>query len=63
MQVDQPSFRSYPTRTHAREPPTLHQQERFARFGRSLEGKTIAWVGDGNNVLHSFMVPSWACRC
>eukprot|EP00529_Nitzschia_sp_RCC80_P021424 CAMPEP_0113483582 /NCGR_PEP_ID=MMETSP0014_2-20120614/23508_1 /TAXON_ID=2857 /ORGANISM="Nitzschia sp." /LENGTH=392 /DNA_ID=CAMNT_0000377133 /DNA_START=45 /DNA_END=1223 /DNA_ORIENTATION=- /assembly_acc=CAM_ASM_000159 len=26
------------------------------RFGTDLSGKTLCWVGDGNNVLHSLMV-------
>ena len=26
------------------------------RFGKDLSGKTLCWVGDGNNVLHSLMV-------
>jgi ornithine carbamoyltransferase len=28
------------------------------RFGRNLKGKTLAWVGDGNNVLHDLMLGS-----
>jgi ornithine carbamoyltransferase len=27
-------------------------------FGSNLEGKTVAWVGDGNNVLHDLMLGS-----
>mmetsp|Transcript_4595 Transcript_4595/g.5258 ORF Transcript_4595/g.5258 Transcript_4595/m.5258 type:complete len:350 (+) Transcript_4595:100-1149(+) len=27
-------------------------------FGRDLSGKTVAWVGDGNNVLHDLMFGS-----
>jgi len=27
-------------------------------FGRDLSGKTLAWVGDGNNVLHDLMLGS-----
>jgi len=27
-------------------------------FGKDLSGKTIAWVGDGNNVLHDLMLGS-----
>jgi ornithine carbamoyltransferase len=27
-------------------------------FGRNLKGKTLAWVGDGNNVLHDLMLGS-----
>jgi ornithine carbamoyltransferase len=27
-------------------------------FGRDLKGKTVAWVGDGNNVLHDLMLGS-----
>lgn len=27
-------------------------------FGRDLSGKTLAWVGDGNNVLHDLMMGS-----
>lgn len=27
-------------------------------FGMDLEGKTVAWVGDGNNVLHDLMLGS-----
>jgi ornithine carbamoyltransferase len=27
-------------------------------FGTSLKGKTVAWVGDGNNVLHDLMLGS-----
>jgi ornithine carbamoyltransferase len=27
-------------------------------FGNNLEGKTVAWVGDGNNVLHDLMLGS-----
>jgi len=26
--------------------------------GRNLKGKTIAWVGDGNNVLHDLAAGS-----
>lgn len=26
------------------------------KFGMDLSGKTLSWVGDGNNVLHSLMV-------
>lgn len=28
------------------------------RFGKDLSGKTVAWVGDGNNVLHDLMLGS-----
>ena len=28
------------------------------KFGRDLAGKTLAWVGDGNNVLHDLMLGS-----
>lgn len=28
------------------------------RFGKDLKGKTVAWVGDGNNVLHDLMLGS-----
>jgi len=28
------------------------------RFGKDLTGKTLAWVGDGNNVLHDLMLGS-----
>jgi len=27
-------------------------------FGTSLQGKTLSWVGDGNNVLHDLMIGS-----
>lgn len=27
-------------------------------FGKDLSGKTVAWVGDGNNVLHDLMLGS-----
>merc|ERR1712194_413025 len=27
-------------------------------FGKDLSGKTVAWVGDGNNVLHDLMFGS-----
>jgi ornithine carbamoyltransferase len=27
-------------------------------FGKDLKGKTVAWVGDGNNVLHDLMLGS-----
>lgn len=27
-------------------------------FGKDLRGKTVAWVGDGNNVLHDLMLGS-----
>ena len=27
-------------------------------FGESLKGKTLSWVGDGNNVLHDLMIGS-----
>jgi ornithine carbamoyltransferase len=27
-------------------------------FGKDLAGKTVAWVGDGNNVLHDLMLGS-----
>jgi ornithine carbamoyltransferase len=28
------------------------------QFGKDLSGKTVAWVGDGNNVLHDLMLGS-----
>jgi ornithine carbamoyltransferase len=45
------SDRNHPLQTLA---DLMTLREHFV--GRSLQGKTLAWIGDGNNVLHDLMI-------
>jgi hypothetical protein len=51
--TDRPHPRNHPSihvNQQTKPKPTKHQKEHFGT--EQLSGKTVAWVGDGNNVLH-----------